>query len=603
MTCPIWPANPTVGQTVQRGTVTYQWTGVVWDSITGPLTASQITELDERVVEVMLAETNVNIYITNYGALPGLENAEVTKLAFDAAYAQVVARGGGTIHVGPYADTSASYWVDTQVDIANDNVVVELHNDLRLAWSDGTDPKSCLRFAGTATNYLVGCGIKGNGRVLFGNGTEQNNNGYVYGVGEGFACATFVYCDYPFISKTHCNNGLVSCGKFLRCSNPLAIDSKFNTALHDNGLSISRDPEGFVETNRATWNNGRVKSCILINNEDFGGTAFDAHGTVWEDCTSVFNGTDSSPHGDGKMYHAGGGYSSEAQVSGNKLYTKYIRCLAESNMSNGFFTTSDFDEYLHCTAENTNLNESVPVINQWRGNGISSLSGTTKVTGGRYARNAREGIFGFPADLDETGTYSAIRLLVEGNTEITLNARRAIFARGVLECKVSEEVTIKNNQTGGAQQAEVVVASVGTEFDGQGTCIVRGSVESNVGALVRVVGISKADVSYLRGAVSTAAIPISVDSCDTVITCGNSVTGQAGSLPLLLVNVSGTVGDHFAWGNYGEHTGGSSVGSTATSRHGMTQPQNDVSGWTDSSAQADFNTLLLRLRNAGVLGE
>ena len=43
MTCPVWPANPTVGQTVQRGTVTYQWTGVVWDSITGPLSASSIT--------------------------------------------------------------------------------------------------------------------------------------------------------------------------------------------------------------------------------------------------------------------------------------------------------------------------------------------------------------------------------------------------------------------------------------------------------------------------------------------------------------------------------------------------------------------------------
>ncbi len=43
MVCPTWPTNPTVGDTVQRGNVTYQWTGVVWDSITGPLTASQIT--------------------------------------------------------------------------------------------------------------------------------------------------------------------------------------------------------------------------------------------------------------------------------------------------------------------------------------------------------------------------------------------------------------------------------------------------------------------------------------------------------------------------------------------------------------------------------
>ena len=44
MTCPVWPANPTVGQTVQRGTVTYQWTGVVWDSITGPLDLAHISE-------------------------------------------------------------------------------------------------------------------------------------------------------------------------------------------------------------------------------------------------------------------------------------------------------------------------------------------------------------------------------------------------------------------------------------------------------------------------------------------------------------------------------------------------------------------------------
>ena len=43
MTCPIWPTNPTVGDTFIVGSVTYQWTGVVWDSITGPLKASDIT--------------------------------------------------------------------------------------------------------------------------------------------------------------------------------------------------------------------------------------------------------------------------------------------------------------------------------------------------------------------------------------------------------------------------------------------------------------------------------------------------------------------------------------------------------------------------------
>ena len=61
MTCPVWPANPTVGQTVQRGTVTYQWTGVVWDSITGPLSASSITGVTYGfpTVAAMVAATDI----------------------------------------------------------------------------------------------------------------------------------------------------------------------------------------------------------------------------------------------------------------------------------------------------------------------------------------------------------------------------------------------------------------------------------------------------------------------------------------------------------------------------------------------------------------
>lgn len=44
MTCFSWPSNPTIGQEVTVGNVTYKWTGVVWDSVTAPLKLSQITE-------------------------------------------------------------------------------------------------------------------------------------------------------------------------------------------------------------------------------------------------------------------------------------------------------------------------------------------------------------------------------------------------------------------------------------------------------------------------------------------------------------------------------------------------------------------------------
>lgn len=44
MTCFSWPSNPTIGQEVTVGNVTYKWTGMVWDSVTAPLKLSQITE-------------------------------------------------------------------------------------------------------------------------------------------------------------------------------------------------------------------------------------------------------------------------------------------------------------------------------------------------------------------------------------------------------------------------------------------------------------------------------------------------------------------------------------------------------------------------------
>ena len=60
MVCPTWPQNPTIGQTHIVGSVTYQWTGVVWDSITGPLDASDITgsKYAFHSVSHMVAYTN-----------------------------------------------------------------------------------------------------------------------------------------------------------------------------------------------------------------------------------------------------------------------------------------------------------------------------------------------------------------------------------------------------------------------------------------------------------------------------------------------------------------------------------------------------------------
>lgn len=263
----------------------------------------------------------------------------------------------------------------------------------------------------------------------------------------------------PFVTGIWAKNGPIDSCSFRQCKEPLVRGCIFTDAKEDNGLSITTDwdPSAWSYSNPATWSMGTVEDCLMYDNRDFGGTAFNATGVRFVRCVSWNNAE-------------GFSYEDSFSTPDVKSYAgEFIDCYAFNNLYRGWYIDADdvrVDDgckswgHTQFTGDNSALNYNAGIVvsnvakayvggdHSFNGAcGLALFNGTTQpmhiTCSGRYEQNGANGVYGRGANLrvvSGTRVLNNGRVLVNGaySAGVRINNSGATYLQGVADVAISD---------------------------------------------------------------------------------------------------------------------------------------------------------------------
>lgn len=365
--------------------------------------------------------------------------------------------------------------------------------------------KSCLfkfsgNFSASDATYLKGIGIiLSPGVVLDGN--APNITGYTYSTADTYySTVLFMYCDRPYLTGAGTvKNGLVNTVRMWMCRKPLVADVLTRDSYFDNGISLDFDPSFYSASDPETWCSGKVLRCSSYGNaRGFGMTSFASTNNLWEDCTSINNGSDNIPSGQGGV--PGGGFSLERNPTDGLSYdyrARYKNCRSESNIGNGWFITGNGG---HIDADCISKNNTYPLAGAAvsddagiYGTGVTLLSVSNWTVLCDAENNTKYNI----RYLGSNGVFGY-------NIKIGAKALNAQFSgiliQGINEVTILPETHCRSNSTSSTGSG-LSISNVGAPYnEGAGKVTVLGGLFSdNGGTGITVDGVADCSLAAIRG--------------------------------------------------------------------------------------------------------
>ena len=427
-------------------------------------------------------------------------------------------------------------------------------------------------FGADVSTYISGIKITlAPGIMLDGNGDAMTSYSYLTS-DTYYSTILLQYCDRPVVSgQATITNGLVNTVRAWMCRAPLIEDLTTTWSVYDNGISIDFDPSYYSASDSTTWASAKVLRCkSYFNRRGFGITSFASTDNLFEDCTSMNNGSNDIPSGQGGV--PGGGFSLEKNPTNGLSYdyrARFKNCRSEYNIGNGWFITGSGG---HIDAECVSKNNTYPLSGaavddpaNIYGTGVTLLSVSNWVVECDAENNTKynirylgsSGVFGLNIKIGAKALNSQFSgISVQGIGEVIFLP--TTHSRGNSVSSTGNGITVSNvsgyNQGGG----KVVVLGAlldsnggpGMIIDGVATAIIENVVGKDNGAnsatsaavIARNCGLVVASNVQMYGSNQTYALSVEATCAKSAVatSCnGQGTSGQVQNLAPLKLNASG----------------------------------------------------------------
>lgn len=368
------------------------------------------------------------------------------KPAIDAAIAQAVAAGGGTIVIGGTPKT-----ISDTITITSSNIHIRTACDIRLT---KTTKASAFLFTGVsrATGRLKNVSFAGlTGRPKIDAGGRNASDYPSYNTADtAYSAVLFRWCDEWRCEGIYGYNGLVNTLASFQCGYGEFNNCWASDSVWENGIAINFDPYDnslWSATDPQTWSNCKITDCRAWNIVSmFGITSYAATGVEIVDCVAYNCGNDNpAVHS-----YTGGGMSVETDILGPgreaiNRRCKVVRPIILNCKNVGIFITAT-----NTTVLNANIDGIVAPVNHpnpatEKGSGINvSGPGTLNESGSVIANCGTHGIILLGSTANGTPFFPSAT--IGGSYE---NAGiHNVYGRGVNELTVLPSAKLKTATTG-----------------------------------------------------------------------------------------------------------------------------------------------------------
>lgn len=420
------------------------------DAINSPI--ESLTARTKQLRDEIAASTPLGQTIFNFGSAVGSDITEVLNSA-------IAAVGAGEVPSRTLVVPPGDWTVSERILFPLSNFTLVLQGNIRLT---SLTRQVTLMFASdpatVPASILYNVRLVGIGTVD-GNGAAMTFN-YSHGDGsDNDSAVRFNRVWKPVVEGVWVKNGPIDSLSFRQCKQPLVRAAIVTNAKEDNGLSITTDwlPDTWSYLDPTTWSMGTVEDCLMFDNRDFGGTAFNATGVRFVRCLAWNNSE-------------GFSYEDAFSTPNVKSYAgQFIDCYAFNNLYRGWYIDADdvrVDDgckswgHTQFTGDNSALNYNAGIVvsnvakayvggdHSFNGAcGLALFNGTTQpmhiTCSGRYEQNGANGVYGRGANLrvvSGTRVLNNGRVLVNGaySAGVRINNSGATYLQGVADVAISD---------------------------------------------------------------------------------------------------------------------------------------------------------------------
>lgn len=537
----------------------------------GPLNraVTALTARSKQLRDEIAASTPLGQTIFNFGAAVGTDITAALNAAVAAVGAnQVPSR---TLVVPP-----GDWTVSSRVLFPLSNFTLVLQGNIRLT---STTRQVTLMFASDPAT--VPASVLYNVRLV-GTGTVDGNGAamtFDYSHGDGSdndSAVRFNRVWKPVVEGVWVKNGPIDSLSFRQCKQPIVRAAILTNSKEDNGLSITTDwlPDTWSYLDPTTWSMGTVEDCLMFDNRDFGGTAFNATGVRFVRCLAWNNS-------EGFSYE-----DSFASPNVKSYAGEFIDCYAFNNLDRGWYIDADDVRvgdgckswgHTQFSGDNSILNHNAGVV-------VSAVN--KAYVGGEHSYNGACGIALF------NGASQAMQITVSARCEqngangvygrgssLVLGAGSRILNNGRVLVNGVYSAGVRINNSGGAtylQGLADVVVQPGVDISGSG----ERALHCSYLRTLRVCDATGRDNLF---GVSGAAID--VDNSTNAYCLFSDFSSTTGN-QTFAYSISGTVTNGYEFGCTGTGTTGV-VANLATSTRAIRMQQVASASWSPSAIATD----------------